>query len=258
MSFEKEFQTQQKAKVAGFGFVPKHPHDTPEAPKMPGVNSPEREVQEFSGEAPASALAGGDHLEEWERVLGVREAEASGLKERCLGKELDEDDIAALAKALELSGEVGLTLDVYAGGLKLKETDFIALLKDYPELERALEVSRVNRKKLQLRNLGTLSARNAGVAKQLAENPEFMKDSLQVAAETERTLSVEERVEKMLIEKGYAPCEYTQVVYLTGGAPSEELLGKEGLGKLGWIKKKLKENLGFITAEEVEEEVWEE
>ena len=130
--------------------------------------------------------------------------------------ELTKKDILVISECLEECGEDGLPLDVFAAKLRMLEGDFGDMVKKYPAIEKAVKLSRVRRKANLLQTMSSGAHRNVAMAKELLHSEILNKDILLRQEEEEGAKKIEDRVLELLLNKGLAPKDYIQCVYVFG------------------------------------------
>lgn len=202
----------------------------------------------------------------WEKTLDVRIKEDSEFLYRCMEMELLEADIRVICDTLEDAGKDGMTVDVVAARLGLLGTEMYKICKKYPKIERAVKISRVNRKG-HLQDAMTAGAhRSAATAKMLVSDPNLSKDEVEVIEEEESSRRPEDVLVQKLIDKRVEPQEYTQMMYIVGDLDNpRDLPPKDGYKELkeGYVSAKDALSLFFsqdksivkVESEEVENKV---
>ena len=143
---------------------------------------------------------------------------------------LTEEEKQALCAGLEEYGDLGLTSDVFAARLRLLDTDFVRILRKYPEIKKSAHLLRLNRKKKLMEDFARLGLRNAAATKQLLENPEFSTDSVSQLLKSETVGDSREQAEAALRDAGVKPDEFVKVICIVGDlqAPQREIMADFG------------------------------
>ena len=130
--------------------------------------------------------------------------------------ELTGAELDRLCRELENCGLDGLTVEVFAGQLRLTEAEFTKLLRHYPALYKSAVLLGVNRKKGLMESLFRLGHKNATAVRELLDNPEFASDNIKELMAAEESANVRATAERYLLDKEVKPCEYLQVLVVTG------------------------------------------
>lgn len=191
---------------------------------------------------------------EWIAILEEKKRQDPAFTGKCISGELTEGDIATLAQSLEVSGDEGVTLDVFAAHLRLLEEEVAELARKHPVLGRAIKLARVRRKGL-LKQQFLASAHRSPKAALEGLDANKLSDILEVEEKAESEKTIETLAEEHLYREGYRPVEPVQVLFLLGGEvgkrleqpPVETSVSRENLAKdlraKGWPNAKTNDEL---------------